>query len=186
MASLPNLLSTLLTVERTKKLSSVRNSACSPSVTVGQVYRFRHRAMPGKQRLKFIHSLRIYAQPHPVNMISKSVLSLYLATPAAVAALFVLVSTDHDDDSSMGKPPAPNWPTLRCHKWMRTIQSAPRAPLRKRERSDARAHPSLSSSIVPLILVRFPLYDVLRLGARRAKSWYLMIHTLICLYLFTL
>ena len=124
-------------MERTKKLSSVRNSACSPSVTVGQVHRFRHRTMPGKQRLKFIHSLRIYAQPHPVNMISKSVLSLYLATPAAVAALFVLVSTDHDDDSSMGKPPAPNWPTLRCHKWMRTIQSAPRAPLRKRERAKA-------------------------------------------------
>ena len=64
-------------------------------------------------------------------MISKSVLSLYLATPAAVAALFVLVSTDHDDDSSMGKPPAPNWPTLRCHKWMRTSSSE-----EERERSD--------------------------------------------------
>ena len=123
-------------------------AACSPFVTVGQVHRFRHRTMLGKQRLKFIHSLRIYAQPHPVNMISKSVLSLYLATPAAVAALFVPVSTDHDDDSSMGKPPAPNWPTLRCHKWMRTIQSAPRAPLRKRE--------SQSSGLMPALILRCP------------------------------
>ena len=120
-------------MERTKKLSSVRDAACSPFVKLivsGPVQ--THRVGDIATQVYSFHA-HFDTLRYPVSTIRKSVLSLYLATPAAVAALFVLVSTDHDDDSSMGKPPAPNWPTLRCHKWMRTIQSAPRAPLRKRE-----------------------------------------------------
>ena len=123
------------------------------------------------------HSLQ-HAQRHPVTIIRKSVLSLRCDPRGGVHVRvrrprLLINGESRPRRAHLVTPPPPP----RRHKWMLTIQSAPRAPLSDEEKrikalSDtarARAHPSLSA-IVQVISVRFPSFDVRRQGAQIADT----------------